>query len=51
MKINFFETKIFVFRKHLRNESVFKKKVKLLLFLKQKDFNLQTKVKVFPKGK
>ena len=51
MKINFFKTKMFVFRKHLRNESVFKKKVKLLLFLKRKDLNLQTKVKVFPKGK
>ena len=33
-KIIFFETKIFLFRKHLRNESVFETKVKLFLFLK-----------------
>jgi len=32
----------------LRSESVFETKVKLLLFVKRKDFNLQTKVKVFP---
>ena len=42
---------MFLFRKHLRNESVFETKVKLFLFLKRKDFKLQTKVKVFPKRK
>jgi len=39
---------MFVFRKHFRNESVFETKVKLVLILKRKDFNLQTKVEVFP---
>ena len=47
-KYIFFETKMFVFRKHFRNESVSETKVKLVLILKRKDFNLQTKVKVFP---
>jgi len=47
----FLKRKMFLFRKHLRNESVFETKVKLFLFLKRKDFNLQTKVKVFPKQK
>jgi len=37
--------------KHLRNESVFETKVKLFFILKLKDFNLQTKMKVFPKRK
>jgi len=50
-KLKFVETKIFLFRKHLRDESVFETKVKLFLFLKRKDFNLQTGVKVFPKRK
>jgi len=50
------ENKIFwnenvLFRKHLRNASVFETKVKLFLFLKQKGFNLQTEVEVFLKGK
>jgi len=40
---------MFLFRKHLQNESVFETKVKL--FLKQNDFDLQTKVKMFPKRK
>jgi len=35
----------------LRNETVFETKVKLFLFFQRKDFNLQTKVKVFPKRK
>jgi len=30
-KINCFKTKMFLFRKHLRNESVFETKVKLFL--------------------
>jgi len=38
-----------LFRKHLRNESVFVTKAKL--FLKRKYFNLQTKVKVFTNPK
>jgi len=42
--------KMFLFRKHLRNESVFETKLKLFLFLKRKYFSLQTKVKVFPNG-
>ena len=41
---------MFSFRIYLRNESVFETKVKFL-FLKRKDLNLQTKVKVFPKRK
>ena len=41
------KTKLFSFRSRLRNESVFETKLKL--FLKRKDFNLQTKVAVFPK--
>jgi len=48
---NFFKTKMFLFRKHLRNESVFETKVKLFLFLKRKYFDLQTKVKDFSKRK
>jgi len=40
-----------LFRKHLRNEGVFETKVKLFLFVQRKDFNLQTKVKVFPEQK
>jgi len=40
-----------MFRKHLRNESVSETKVKLFLFLKRKYFNVQTKVKAFPKRK
>jgi len=47
----FFETKMFLFRKHLRNASDFERKVKLTVFLKGKDLNLQTKVEVFPKRK
>jgi len=39
---------MFLLRKYLRNESVFETKVKLILFRKRKDFNLQTKVKVLP---
>jgi len=35
----------------LRNESVLETKVKLFLILKRKHFNLQIKVKVFPKRK
>jgi len=35
----------------LRNQGVFETKVKLFLFFKQKDFNLQTKVKLFPQRK
>jgi len=42
---------MFLFKKHLRNESVFETKVKLFLLLKRKDFNLQTKLKVFSKQK
>jgi len=42
---------MFLFRKNLRNESVSETKPKLFLFLKQKDCNLQTKMKVFPKRK
>jgi len=42
----FFKSKMFLFRKHLRNESVFETKVKLFLCLKSKDFQLQTKVSV-----
>jgi len=42
---------MFLFIKHLRNESVFETKIKSFLILKQKYFNLQTKVKVFPKRK
>ena len=37
---------MFLFRKHLRNECVFETKAKLFLFLKGKNFNLQTKVSV-----
>jgi len=40
-----------LFKIKLRNEIVFKTKVKFVLFLKHKYFNLQTKVKVFPKRK
>jgi len=50
-KLQFFKGNMFSFRKHMRNESVFETKIKLFLFLKRKDFNLQTKVKVFPKRK
>jgi len=50
-KLQFFKGNMFLFRKHMRNESVFETKIKLFLFLKRKDFNLQTKVKVFPKRK
>jgi len=42
---------MFSFRAHLRNERVFETKVKLFLLLKQKYFDLQTKMKVFPKRK
>jgi len=35
----------------VRNESVFATIAKLFLFLKRKDFYLQTKVKLFPKRK
>jgi len=50
-KLIFLKMKMFLFRKHLRNKSVFQTKVKVFLFLKRKDLNLQTKVKVFPKRK
>ena len=45
------ENKMFLFRKDLQNENVFETKIKLFLFLKRNDFNLQTQVKVFPKRK
>jgi len=46
-----FGTKMLYFTKHLLKERVFETEAKLFLFLKWIDFNMQTKVKVFPKRK
>jgi len=45
--INFSQRKMFLFRKHLRNESVCETKVNMLLFSKRKHLNLQTNWKRF----